>query len=39
MHPHPEQARSDGAQSLKPEQFDELMVQLRAIAPVVGRSL
>jgi 3-deoxy-7-phosphoheptulonate synthase len=37
MHPKPERALSDGAQSLKPEQLEELMAQLRAIAPVVGR--
>jgi 3-deoxy-7-phosphoheptulonate synthase len=39
MHPDPDHALSDGAQSLKPEQLEELMGQLRAIAPVVGRSL
>ncbi len=37
MHPDPDRALSDGAQSLKPEQLEELMEQLRAIAPVVGR--
>jgi 3-deoxy-7-phosphoheptulonate synthase len=37
MHPNPERALSDGAQSLKPEQLEELMAQLRAIAPVLGR--
>ncbi len=39
MHPNPDQARSDGPQSLRPEQLRELMGQLRAIAPVVGRSM
>jgi 3-deoxy-7-phosphoheptulonate synthase len=39
MHPDPDHALSDGAQSLTPEQLQDLMVQLRAIAPVVGRSL
>jgi 3-deoxy-7-phosphoheptulonate synthase len=39
MHPNPERALSDGAQSLRPEQLEELMTQLRAIAPVVGRTL
>jgi 3-deoxy-7-phosphoheptulonate synthase len=39
MHPNPERALSDGAQSLKPEQLEELMAQLRAIAPVVGRTM
>ena len=39
MHPNPDKALSDGAQSLKPDQLEELMAQLRAIAPVVGRAL
>ena len=39
VHPDPDHAVSDGAQSLRPEQFDELMGQLRIIAPAVGRSL
>ena len=39
MHPDPDRALSDGAQSLYPEQLSELMRQLRAIAPVVGRSI
>ena len=30
---------SDGIQSLYPEQFDELMRQVRQIAPVVGRTV
>jgi 3-deoxy-7-phosphoheptulonate synthase len=30
---------SDGAQSLRPEQFTELMSQLRIIAPAVGRTI
>ena len=37
VHPHPEKALSDGAQSLTPEQFVELMRQVRAIAEVIGR--
>ena len=37
MHPHPEQALSDGAQSLNIPQFDELMVQLRRVAAAVWR--
>ncbi|OGT96003.1 MAG: 3-deoxy-7-phosphoheptulonate synthase [Gemmatimonadetes bacterium RIFCSPLOWO2_02_FULL_71_11] len=37
VHPHPERALSDGAQSLNPEQFSELMNQCRAIAEVIGR--
>ncbi len=39
VHPDPDRALSDGAQSLLPEQFEELMAQLRVIAPVVGRTL
>jgi 3-deoxy-7-phosphoheptulonate synthase len=37
VHPDPDRALSDGAQSLRPEQFYELMAQLRIIAPAVGR--
>jgi 3-deoxy-7-phosphoheptulonate synthase len=37
VHPDPDHALSDGAQSMTAAQFDELMVQLRLIAPVVGR--
>jgi 3-deoxy-7-phosphoheptulonate synthase len=37
VHPDPDHALSDGAQSLRPEQFHELMAQLRIIAPAVGR--
>jgi len=39
VHPHPEQALSDGAQSLKPEVFRNLMEQVRAVAGAVGREL
>lgn len=39
VHPHPEQALSDGAQSLKPEVFRSLMEQVRAVAGAVGREL
>lgn len=39
VHPHPEEALSDGAQSLKPERFGELMQGLRDVARAVGRSL
>ena len=30
---------SDGAQSMFPEQFDQLMAELRIIAPAIGRSI
>jgi 3-deoxy-7-phosphoheptulonate synthase len=39
VHPDPDRALSDGAQSLRPEQFQELMRQLRIIAPAVGREI
>jgi 3-deoxy-7-phosphoheptulonate synthase len=39
VHPDPDHALSDGAQSLHPEQFEELMTQLKTIAPVLGRTL
>jgi 3-deoxy-7-phosphoheptulonate synthase len=39
VHPRPEEALSDGAQSLKPSRFAELMESLRPIAEAVGRSL
>jgi 3-deoxy-7-phosphoheptulonate synthase len=37
VHPDPDRALSDGAQSLRPAQFDELMGQLKLIAAAVGR--
>jgi 3-deoxy-7-phosphoheptulonate synthase len=39
VHVNPEEALSDGAQSLYPEQFALLMEELRAIANVVGRRM
>jgi 3-deoxy-7-phosphoheptulonate synthase len=39
VHPDPDKALSDGAQSLKPEQYAEMMTQLRGIAAAIGRSL
>ncbi|WP_089409882.1 3-deoxy-7-phosphoheptulonate synthase [Granulicella rosea] len=39
MHPNPDKAMSDGAQSLFPEQLEKLVAQLRALAPVVGRTV
>jgi len=39
VHHDPDHALSDGAQSLWPAQFEELMVQLRIIAPAVGRTI
>src|SRR6266568_7229443 len=37
VHPNPEQALSDGAQTLFPEQFAQLMREVRVIADVIGR--
>lgn len=39
VHPSPDTALSDGAQSLAPDQFAALMKELRMIAPAVGRTL
>lgn len=39
VHPHPEDALSDGAQSLDPDAFDALMNRLAAFAAAAGRSL
>jgi 3-deoxy-7-phosphoheptulonate synthase len=37
VHHDPDHALSDGAQSLYPEQYDELVAQIRTIAAVLGR--
>ena len=37
--PRPEEALSDGPQSLKPSKFAQLMRELRPVAEAVGRSL
>jgi 3-deoxy-7-phosphoheptulonate synthase len=39
VHPNPDKAMSDGAQSLYPDQFSKLMDELRMIAPAVGRKM
>jgi 3-deoxy-7-phosphoheptulonate synthase len=39
VHPHPELALSDGAQSLKPARFRMLMDRLRAVAAAVDRTV
>ena len=38
VHPDPDRAASDGAQTLTPVQFAEMMGQVKAIAAAVGRS-
>ena len=37
VHPHPEQALCDGAQSLKPEKFSKLMDEIESIAKIVRK--
>jgi 3-deoxy-7-phosphoheptulonate synthase len=39
VHPNPEKAVSDGAQTLFPDQFEKLMKELKQIAPVLGRTI
>jgi 3-deoxy-7-phosphoheptulonate synthase len=39
VHSNPEEAMSDGDQSLKPDQFDRLMRELKPIAEAVGREI
>jgi 3-deoxy-7-phosphoheptulonate synthase len=38
VHPDPDRAFSDGAQTLRPDQFADMLVQVRAIAAAIGRS-
>lgn len=39
VHDHPSEAWSDGAQSLKPDRFEELIRKARRVAEAVGRTL
>jgi 3-deoxy-7-phosphoheptulonate synthase len=39
MHPNPDKAMSDGAQSLRPEQLEKLVGQLKLVAQAVGRTV
>ncbi len=39
MHPDPEQALSDGAQSLYPEQFEKMVCDLRSVAAILNKEL
>ncbi len=39
VHPNPDHALSDGAQSLHPAQFSDLMHQCRSIAEAIGRRI
>ncbi len=38
VHPDPDRAVSDGAQTLRPDQFSEMVEQVRAIAKAIGRT-
>lgn len=39
VHPHPDKALVDGNQSLSLEEFDQLMKELRLMAPTIGREM
>lgn len=39
VHPKPDEAWSDGRQSLKPEKFAKLVQEMRAVATAVGRNI
>jgi len=39
VHNDPEKALSDGPQALLPEQFKEMMAQVKLIAGVIGRTV
>ncbi len=39
VHPQPEEALSDGEQSLKPDIFEQLMKELKPVAEAVGRDI
>ena len=39
VHNDPPHAKCDGAQSITPAQFDDLMGKLRSLAPCVGRTV
>jgi len=39
VHPRPEEALSDGPQSLLPDQFEKMMKELKVLAVALGRSI
>ena len=39
VHPNPAEALSDGAQSLYPDQFSDLMREIQAIGKAIGRKV
>jgi len=38
VHPDPDRAISDGAQTLRPDQFSQMMTEVKAIASAIGRN-
>jgi 3-deoxy-7-phosphoheptulonate synthase len=38
VHPDPDRAASDGAQTLRPDQFSKMMTEAKAIASAIGRN-
>ncbi|MBI2870773.1 MAG: 3-deoxy-7-phosphoheptulonate synthase [Candidatus Omnitrophica bacterium] len=39
VHPNPEKAKSDGAQALLPDMFDDLMQAMKGVARAIGREI
>lgn len=39
VHPHPDEALSDGPQSLTPDNFSQLMKELKQVAKAIGREM
>ncbi|MEO7993061.1 MAG: 3-deoxy-7-phosphoheptulonate synthase [bacterium] len=39
VHAHPHEAQSDGEQAILPHEFAQLMTEIEALAPILGRSL
>ena len=39
VHTHPEEALSDGAQSLIPEKFAQLITELKTLVKAIGREI
>jgi 3-deoxy-7-phosphoheptulonate synthase len=39
VHPRPDEAESDGRQSLKPKKFAQLVIEMKAIAAAVGKNI
>lgn len=39
VHPRPDEAKSDGDQSLRPEEFQKLMKSIKPVARAIGRNM